>query len=369
MNHTSEKSAHLNTSIFPAQANASIKTLAIPQADQRVIISQLLLLDGALLLVATLLIATLTRHMASLWTPYSILLLLFNLSIATGFCFGLRYLDFSESRYSLGKAGIMGLGLWIMNISVVGFNAIHASALFVNLGLSALIFTLLSLLSGIAHYEFSKPFHLKKQETVYYHLELRIKRIVDFSASALGLIAVLPILGSVLILLLLEGQGAPLIRQTRIGRDEQRFQMYKLRSMIKNAAQMNIEASRTEKQRVLFKQKNDPRITPVGKIIRKLSLDELPQLLNVLKGEMSLVGPRPPLEHEFELMNWSHKRKFKATPGLTGFWQITGRIKNHRDFNSVSAYDTHYIENWCLMEDFKILLLTIPVVLFQKGAY
>jgi lipopolysaccharide/colanic/teichoic acid biosynthesis glycosyltransferase len=162
----------------------------------------------------------------------------------------------------------------------------------------------------------------------------------------------------------LESKGAPIFRKIRIGKDEARFTMFKFRSMFSGATSPDLG---TQKQ-VLYKKPNDARITKLGSILRKLCIDELPQLWNVVRGEMSLVGPRPPIMEEYEQMNWYHRRKFEATPGMTGLWQITGRIKNQRDYNAVAAYDVHYIETWCLAEDIRILLKTIPVVVFRKGA-
>jgi lipopolysaccharide/colanic/teichoic acid biosynthesis glycosyltransferase len=204
----------------------------------------------------------------------------------------------------------------------------------------------------------------KKLKSPYYFLERAIKRLFDIVTCTVGLLAISPLLFATLLLIVLESKGAPIFLQTRIGLKERSFKMLKFRSMVKNAANLRQQETKPS----LYKHQDDPRITRLGRHIRKLSIDELPQLWNVICGDMSLVGPRPPIESEYQMMNWYHKRKFEMTPGMTGLWQIIGRVKNQRDFNAVAAYDVHYVENWCLFEDVKILLKTIPVVLFQRGA-
>ena len=124
---------------------------------------------------------------------------------------------------------------------------------------------------------------------------------------------------------------------------------------------------KNEMKGLMFKMEDDPRVTKVGKFIRKTSLDEFPQFFNVLKGDMSLVGTRPPTEAEFEQYNEHYRRRLSMTPGLTGLWQISGR-SDIEDFDEVVKLDLQYIDNWSLTEDFKILLKTVGVVLFGKGA-
>jgi lipopolysaccharide/colanic/teichoic acid biosynthesis glycosyltransferase len=119
--------------------------------------------------------------------------------------------------------------------------------------------------------------------------------------------------------------------------------------------------------RPVFKLTNDPRVTPVGRILRKTSLDELPQLLNILRGEMSLVGPRPPIAYEIQHYKEWHRRRLEAKPGLTGLWQVSGR--SSVPFNEMVLMDLYYIDNWSLWSDVKILLRTIPVIISGKGAY
>lgn len=284
-----------------------------------------------------------------------------NLVAACGLSLWCHYFDLTDGRYSLGKSVLIGFGLLLLNI--VGFLATMGLISVGNILVLTMGFGLLSLISAFVHYEVSRPFFQSKPESVYYRLEHAIKRAFDCTSALLGLIALSPLLLLVLALLRLESSGSPLFEQKRVGRGETIFKMFKFRSMVQHA-----EALFQPKSTTLFKRQDDPRITRLGQIIRKLSVDELPQLWNVVCGEMSLVGPRPPLPSEYELMNRYHCRKFEVTPGLTGLWQIIGRVNNQRDFNSVAAYDVYYIENWCLLEDFKILLKTIPVVLLQKGA-
>ncbi len=125
--------------------------------------------------------------------------------------------------------------------------------------------------------------------------------------------------------------------------------------------------SQNEMSGLMFKMEDDPRVTKVGKFIRKTSLDEFPQFLNVLKGDMSLVGTRPPTENEFQQYNEHYRRRLSMTPGLTGMWQVSGR-SDIQDFDEIVKLDLKYIDNWSLTEDLKILLKTVGVVLFSKGA-
>lgn len=274
---------------------------------------------------------------------------------------GLQYFNLAESRHIFGKALIAALGLLLVQAAMIHWSQEPVSMALL-LG-SAALYSSAALLSAWSHYEASRPYITKKPAHFYYRLEQGIKRAFDLAACSLGIIIVSPLLLIVSLILRLEGQGSPFFCQPRVGKGEKLFKMHKFRSMKRNT-----EHVRPEQKAVLYKCQDDPRITQIGRWIRKLSIDELPQLWNVVQGDMSMVGPRPPLESEYQLMNWYHKRKFEVAPGMTGLWQIIGRVKNQRDFNSVAAYDVYYIENWCLMEDLKILLKTIPVVLFQRGA-
>ncbi|EKE03271.1 MAG: Glycosyl transferase CpsE [uncultured bacterium] len=194
------------------------------------------------------------------------------------------------------------------------------------------------------------------------------KRAIDFIGSTLGVILISPILALIALAIKLDSKGPILFKQERIGLYGKKFYMYKFRSM-RQGAEEEFEQIRTlnETNDVMFKMVDDPRITKIGKILRKYSLDELPQLLNVIRGEMSLVGPRPPLEREIEKYDKWHYLKFATMPGLTGLWQVSGRA-GILDFNDVIKFDYRYVNNWNLKLDFYLLLKTIPVVLLAKGA-
>jgi lipopolysaccharide/colanic/teichoic acid biosynthesis glycosyltransferase len=154
----------------------------------------------------------------------------------------------------------------------------------------------------------------------------------------------------------------------RVGRGETRFQVLKFRSMREDADQMVQQLiAHNEATGPLFKMKNDPRLTRVGRVLRRWSLDEWPQLVNVLRGDMSLVGPRPPLPREVEQYEAWHRRRLEAAPGLTGLWQVSGR--SELGFDEMVMLDLYYIENWSLGLDVRILLRTIPAVFRGRGAF
>jgi exopolysaccharide biosynthesis polyprenyl glycosylphosphotransferase len=197
---------------------------------------------------------------------------------------------------------------------------------------------------------------------------LFIKRIIDILGGLVGLIftgIITVFLGPAI---KLDSPGPIFFSQVRIGKNGRRFKIYKFRSMYIDAEERKKELeAQNEMNGLMFKMENDPRVTKVGKFIRKTSLDEFPQFLNVLKGDMSLVGTRPPTENEFKQYNEHYRRRLSMTPGLTGLWQISGR-SDIEDFDEVVKLDLRYIDNWSLTEDFKILLKTVGVVLFGKGA-
>ena len=197
---------------------------------------------------------------------------------------------------------------------------------------------------------------------------LFIKRIIDILGGLVGLIftgIITVFLGPAI---KLDSPGPIFFSQVRIGKNGRRFKIYKFRSMYTDAEERKKELeAQNEMNGLMFKMENDPRVTKVGKFIRKTSLDEFPQFLNVLKGDMSLVGTRPPTENEFKQYNEHYRRRLSMTPGLTGLWQISGR-SDIEDFDEVVKLDLRYIDNWSLTEDFKILLKTVGVVLFGKGA-
>ncbi len=197
--------------------------------------------------------------------------------------------------------------------------------------------------------------------------EWSIKRLFDITASLFGLILISPLLLLIALLIKLDSKGPLLFKQERVGFDGRRFHMYKFRSMSVDAEKVLKDLLQfNETNDVMFKMTNDPRMTRVGRILRKYSLDELPQLLNVLRGEMSLVGPRPPIVREVETYQPWHYIRFSTLPGLTGLWQVSGR-STINDFDMVVKLDSSYIKNWSLWMDFKILLKTIPVVLGGKA--
>jgi exopolysaccharide biosynthesis polyprenyl glycosylphosphotransferase len=198
-------------------------------------------------------------------------------------------------------------------------------------------------------------------------LLLILRRIFDFGGS-LGLIVIFaPVFLLITLLVRLDSPGPIIYRQVRCGWNGRRFTFYKFRSMVQRAAERQSDlAPYNEMNGPVFKMKRDPRVTRVGRFLRKTSLDELPQLINVLRGEMSFVGPRPPLPEEVEKYEGWQRRRLSMKPGITGLWQVRGR--NRIDFDQWMKLDLEYIDNWSLWLDFKILLKTIPVVLSGKGA-
>jgi exopolysaccharide biosynthesis polyprenyl glycosylphosphotransferase len=192
------------------------------------------------------------------------------------------------------------------------------------------------------------------------------KRIWDFGVSATLLILLLPILSVIALLIKLSSPGPVLYRAHRIGKKGRVFHCLKFRTMVANAEQLKQSlAAQNERDGILFKIKNDPRITPVGRFLRKFSLDELPQLLNVLCGDMSLVGPRPPISSEVERYDVEHFRRLEVLPGLTGLWQI--RARQDPSFERYVALDLAYVENWSFWLDLKILVRTAEVVFRGTG--
>jgi lipopolysaccharide/colanic/teichoic acid biosynthesis glycosyltransferase len=200
-----------------------------------------------------------------------------------------------------------------------------------------------------------------------------IKRAIDLMVAPLLLMAVMPILAAASVAIVIESSGSALFRQERIGRDGRPFTMWKLRSMARNnsdkehrafvAAQI---AGGSRERRPLQKLSDDRRVTRVGRLLRKLSIDELPQLWNVLRGDMTLVGPRPPLPHEVELYAPEDFQRLRVTPGITGLWQVSGR--SQLTFQEMVRLDVQYWVNWSLFRDFLILLRTPLVVIAGKGA-
>ena len=195
-----------------------------------------------------------------------------------------------------------------------------------------------------------------------------LKRWLDIAGSLGGLIALSPLLIGVAVLIKLTSPGPVFFRQKRIGADEKVFVCYKFRSMYMDAERRQAELeAQNEADGAIFKIKNDPRVTSVGHLIRRCSIDELPQLINVLKGEMSLVGPRPLPLRDFGRMGELHKKRLATIPGVTGHWQISGR--SELSFEDMVQLDLYYIENWSLSLDVKIIFKTIGAVCQGRGAY
>lgn len=197
-----------------------------------------------------------------------------------------------------------------------------------------------------------------------------IKRVLDFSVAALFVILTFPIYIGIGIAIKLDSPGSVFYKQTRIGLHGKQFQVWKFRTMKSNAdkLQKELEALNETKDGIIFKIKHDPRITRVGKFLRRYSLDELPQFFNVLLGEMSLVGPRPLPTRDVNKFSQHHFIRQEVLPGITGLWQVSGR-SDILDFEQVIKLDLNYIENWSLWLDFEIILKTIKVVFKKEGAY
>jgi exopolysaccharide biosynthesis polyprenyl glycosylphosphotransferase len=194
------------------------------------------------------------------------------------------------------------------------------------------------------------------------------KRGMDLVLVSLGVLALLPVFAVITIAIKLDSEGSVLYGQTRVGRNGRHFKMLKFRSMVKHADRRLAELqAHNEASGPLFKMRKDPRITRVGGFLRRWSLDELPQLLNVLTGDMSLVGPRPPIPSEVEQYEDWQLGRLRAVPGLTGLWQVSGR--SEVPFHDMVRLDLHYIRNWSFGLDLEILVRTIPAVLTNRGAY
>jgi exopolysaccharide biosynthesis polyprenyl glycosylphosphotransferase len=194
------------------------------------------------------------------------------------------------------------------------------------------------------------------------------KGSVDRLGAAVGLLLLLPVLVAIAVAIKLDSRGPVFFRQARIGKDGVEFPMLKFRSMVTNAEQLlNDLREHSEGNGVLFKMRQDPRVTRVGRFLRRLSLDELPQLVNVLTGQMSLVGPRPPLAVEVATYGDAARRKLLVKPGLTGLWQINGR--SDLDWDESVRLDLRYVENWSFAFDLMILWKTLGAVLRSRGAY
>jgi exopolysaccharide biosynthesis polyprenyl glycosylphosphotransferase len=199
-------------------------------------------------------------------------------------------------------------------------------------------------------------------------LPLAIKRVIDLTASLITLIALAPLFALVAIAIKVDSDGPVFFVQERVGFNRRRFKAYKFRTMVADAErQQQVLEALNEAEGPIFKIRQDPRVTRAGTWLRRLSFDELPQLINVVRGDMSLVGPRPlPLRDVSRIDVTAHKRRFSVKPGITCIWQVNGREPRFEDW--IKA-DMHYIDNWSLGLDVKIILKTIPAVLSGRGAY
>ncbi|MCG8536222.1 MAG: sugar transferase [Pseudomonadales bacterium] len=189
------------------------------------------------------------------------------------------------------------------------------------------------------------------------------------AAAAMALLILSPFLIALAIMIRLESKGSPVFAQIRVGQNGRRFKFYKFRSMYTQDDPRWVDVSKMESDRdgVCKKFKQDPRITPIGRIIRKLSIDELPQLFNVLNGDMVLIGPRPALCSETDAYDQAAMRRLDVRPGITGLWQVSGRADT--TFEEQIELDSSYIKNQSWWFDVKILLETVPAVLTSRGAY
>ena len=200
----------------------------------------------------------------------------------------------------------------------------------------------------------------------YDEIKLLLKRVTDIVIAAAGLVVLAPMMTAIVVLIRLTSPGPAIFRQVRCGLNGRLFLFYKFRSMVENAEEMKKDLEHLNVRETVFKIPDDPRLTGIGRYLRKFSIDEWPQLWNVLRGDMSLVGPRPAVPGEVEQYKRWQRRRLRMRPGLTCLWAISGR--DNVDFETWMKMDMQYIDNWSLALDWKILLRTIPRVLTGRGA-
>ena len=194
------------------------------------------------------------------------------------------------------------------------------------------------------------------------------KRSFDVFAAVVGLVVCMPLFAVLSLAIVVDSRGGPIFRQTRVGQAGKCFTCWKFRSMHRGSDQLHHRLNeRNEAQGLIFKMKEDPRRTRVGKFLRKASLDELPQLWNVLRGNMSVIGPRPPLVTEVLAYRDEEFRRLATKPGITGLWQVT--LRGRHDFADMVELDRRYADELSVLMDLKILLKTVPTVLFGRGSY
>ena len=197
--------------------------------------------------------------------------------------------------------------------------------------------------------------------------KLRVKRVFDVMVSLCALVVAGPLLLGLMAVVWIETPASPIFKQRRLGLGGREFAMYKVRTMVPNAESMRAQLEHLNEAPPLFKITRDPRVTRVGRFLRATSLDELPQLLNVLRGDMSLVGPRPRLPIEFDLSVPRQRQRFMVKPGLAGLWQVSGRAK--LGFDEALEIDLEYIRRWSFLFDLELIGRTAWVVLTGQGAY
>lgn len=197
--------------------------------------------------------------------------------------------------------------------------------------------------------------------------QMALKRLFDIVSSACACWALLPLFGAVAVIIKVTSRGPVFFKQQRVGIHGKPFNMLKFRSMVTNAEELKAKLEKmNEMSGPVFKMKNDPRVTAIGRFIRKYSIDELPQLINVLRGDMSIVGPRPPVPPEVAKYEAWQRRRLSVRPGLTCIWQVSGR--NQISFEQWMYLDMQYIDHWSLKNDINLILKTVPVVLTGRGA-
>ena len=213
-----------------------------------------------------------------------------------------------------------------------------------------------------------KQLELESESSVEFSLYEVVKRLIDVVCSFLGVLVLSPLFIIIAIIIKMTSKGPVFFSQKRVGKNGKEFDMYKFRSMVVNAEELKEKlAAQNEMSGPMFKMKDDPRVTKVGKFIRKTSIDELPQLLNVLKGDMSLVGPRPSLPKEVaQFEDWMYRR-LEVKPGLTCYWQVSGR--NNIDFEDWMKLDIKYVDERSTWIDIKLIFKTVGVLFGDKNAH
>lgn len=197
--------------------------------------------------------------------------------------------------------------------------------------------------------------------------QLRVKRVFDVAVSLTAVVVAGPVLLVLMALIWIESPASPIFKQRRLGLTGREFSMFKLRSMVPNAEAMRAQLEHLNEAPPLFKITRDPRVTRIGRFLRATSLDELPQVFNVLRGDMSIVGPRPRLAAEFDLTVSRQRQRFMVKPGLAGLWQVRGRAK--LGFDEALEVDLEYIRRWSFLFDLELIARTAWVVITCRGAY